>query len=195
MATVAATRRHYRSLIWLGRMPCAGGAPAMFSLCLCLLNVCQMSAQYLLNVRTMSTKCLPNVCPLSACCLPNVCPLSAHCLPNVCSLSVRLYEWTGHEVLPFFAAITMEYRDMKDFKKVLHFGQEALAVKVGVILESIFNLIPPLKKRMKSLPTTFHFLNVWNMRSVCLHKIYVNLQLIYNFSKMWSIYKSQTKIK
>ena len=49
---------------------------------------------------------------------------------------------------------------MKDFKKVLHFGQEALSVKVGVILESIFNLFPSFKKRMKSLPTTFHFLNV-----------------------------------
>jgi hypothetical protein len=43
----------------------------------------------------------------------------------------------------------MEYRDMKDFKKVLHFGQEALAVKVGVILESIFNLIPSLKKMVE----------------------------------------------
>ena len=49
-----------------------------------------------------------------------------------------------HEVLPFFTATTMEYRDMKDFKKVLHFGQEALAVKVGVILESIFNLVPSI---------------------------------------------------
>ena len=44
------------------------------------------------------------------------------------------------------AAITMEYSYIKDFKKVLHFGQEALAVKVGIILESIFNLVPSLRK-------------------------------------------------
>ena len=72
--------------------------------------------------------------------------MSAKCLPNVCQMSAQLFEGTGHEVLPFFAAITMEYRDMKDFKKVLHFGQEALSVKVGVILESIFNLVPSLRK-------------------------------------------------
>ena len=72
--------------------------------------------------------------------------MSTHRLPNVCQMSAQLFEGTGHEVLPFFTAITMEYRDMKDFKKVLHFGQEALVVKVGVILESIFNLISSLKK-------------------------------------------------
>ena len=80
------------------------------------------------------------------------------------------------------------------FIRISKFGITFL--KGGVISECIFNLVASSNKCAKSIPSTFHFLNVWNLSPLYQHKkksyltsIYILLNCLHNCIKWKCILK------